>query len=151
MWKNIVERGRPLKVPCLFACDCNSIWNVTSGMWLQNILIIFCHKNIDNSMSQFPKTLPHCLCCTKRAVPSPRPFGMFRSVASSYGEEFVAPRPTPKLEDHPLSAVCNWLFNICAASLRMERPFVHMQPDDTPTFREDYTPRNFMLCIHYQI
>jgi hypothetical protein len=34
-----------------------------------------------------------------------------------YGEEFLAPRPTPKLEDHPLSAVSDCLFNIFAASL----------------------------------
>jgi hypothetical protein len=33
-----------------------------------------------------------------------------------YGEE-LAPRPTPKLEDHPLSAVRDCLFNILAAIL----------------------------------
>jgi hypothetical protein len=35
-----------------------------------------------------------------------------------YGEELLAPRPTPKLEDHPLSAVRDCLFNIFAATLR---------------------------------
>jgi len=34
-----------------------------------------------------------------------------------YGEELLAPRPTPKLEDHPLSAVRDYLFNIFAATL----------------------------------
>jgi len=29
------------------------------------------------------------------------------------------PRPTPKLEDHPLLAVCDYLFNIYAATLRI--------------------------------
>jgi hypothetical protein len=29
----------------------------------------------------------------------------FRNKIIFYGEEFLAPRPTPKLEDHPLSAV----------------------------------------------
>jgi hypothetical protein len=29
-----------------------------------------------------------------------------------YGEELLAPRPTPKLEDHPLSVVRDCLFNI---------------------------------------
>jgi len=29
-----------------------------------------------------------------------------------YGEELLAPRPTPKLEDHSLSAVRDCLFNI---------------------------------------
>jgi hypothetical protein len=34
-----------------------------------------------------------------------------------YGEELLAPRPTPKLEGHPLSAVRDCLFNIFAATL----------------------------------
>jgi hypothetical protein len=33
-----------------------------------------------------------------------------------YGEE-LTPRPTPKLEDHPLSAIRDCLFNIFAAAL----------------------------------
>jgi len=33
-----------------------------------------------------------------------------------YGEELLAPSPTPKLEAHPLSAVRNYLFNIFAAT-----------------------------------
>jgi hypothetical protein len=34
-----------------------------------------------------------------------------------YGEELLAPRPTPKLEDHRVSAVRDCLFNIFAATL----------------------------------
>jgi hypothetical protein len=34
-----------------------------------------------------------------------------------YGEELLAPRPTTKLEDHPLSAVSYYLFIIFAATL----------------------------------
>ena len=34
-----------------------------------------------------------------------------------YREELLAPRPTPKLEDHPLSAVRDCLFNLFAATL----------------------------------
>jgi hypothetical protein len=34
-----------------------------------------------------------------------------------YGEELLAPRPTPKLEDHPLSAIRDCLFNLFAATL----------------------------------
>jgi hypothetical protein len=37
----------------------------------------------------------------------------------SYGELLV-PRPTPKLEDHHLSAVSYWLFNIFSATLRLK-------------------------------
>jgi hypothetical protein len=36
-----------------------------------------------------------------------------------YGEESLAPRPTPKLEDHPLSAVRDCLFSIFAATLHI--------------------------------
>jgi len=35
----------------------------------------------------------------------------------SYGEELLAPRPTRKLEDHPVSAVRDCLFSIFAATL----------------------------------
>ena len=34
-----------------------------------------------------------------------------------YTEGLLAPRPTPKLEDHPLSAVCDCLFKLFAATL----------------------------------
>jgi len=33
--------------------------------------------------------------------------------------ELLAPRPTPNLEDNPLSAVRNYLFNIFAATLHI--------------------------------
>ena len=36
-----------------------------------------------------------------------------------YGEELLAPRPTPKLGDHPLSSVRDCLFNIFAATLHI--------------------------------
>jgi hypothetical protein len=39
-----------------------------------------------------------------------------------YGEELIAPRPTPKLEDNPLSAVRDCLFNTFAAILHIWRP-----------------------------
>ena len=34
-------------------------------------------------------------------------------------EQLLAPRPNSKLEDHPLSAVCDCLFNIFAATLHI--------------------------------
>ena len=36
-----------------------------------------------------------------------------------YREGLLAPRPTPKLEDHPLSAVNDCLFNLFAATLNI--------------------------------
>jgi hypothetical protein len=47
-----------------------------------------------------------------------------RSFATSlflYGEELLAPRPTPELEDHSLSAARDCLFNIFAATLHIWR------------------------------
>jgi hypothetical protein len=49
-----------------------------------------------------------------------------------YGEELLAPRPTPKLEDHPFLAVRDCLFNIFAATLHIWKPFLHPQPEDAP-------------------
>ena len=40
----------------------------------------------------------------------------FHNKASFYGEELLAPRPTPKLEEHPLFALHNCLFNIFTAA-----------------------------------
>jgi hypothetical protein len=56
---------------------------------------------------------------------------MFHNI-TFYGEELLAPRPTPKLEDHPLSAVRDCLFNTFAATLHIWRPFLHPQPEDAP-------------------
>ena len=41
---------------------------------------------------------------------------MFHNKICFCGEELLAPRPTPKLEDHPLSAVRDCLFTIFAAT-----------------------------------
>jgi hypothetical protein len=54
---------------------------------------------------------------------------VFRNMVIFYGEELLAPRPTSKLEDHPLSAVRDCIF---AASLHVWRPFLHPQPEDAP-------------------
>jgi hypothetical protein len=35
---------------------------------------------------------------------------VFRNMVIFYGEELLAPLPTPKLEDHPLSAVRDCIF-----------------------------------------
>jgi hypothetical protein len=41
---------------------------------------------------------------------------LLRNVIRFYGEELLAPRPSPKLEDQPLSAVRDCLFNIFSAT-----------------------------------
>jgi hypothetical protein len=59
----------------------------------------------------------------QRISPCPRLLLNFRNKIIFYGEELLAPRPTPKLKDHPLSAVRECLFNIFAATLHIWRPF----------------------------
>ena len=46
---------------------------------------------------------------------------MLRNKASFYGEELSAPRPTPKLEDHPLSGVAATLHIGGRSSIRNPR------------------------------
>jgi hypothetical protein len=46
----------------------------------------------------------------------------FDNMLLCYGKKLLAPWPTPKLEDHPLSDVREWLFNIFAATLCTYRP-----------------------------
>ena len=56
--------------------------------------------------------------CTKISV---QVRGLFFDcfAAWSYGEDSLAPRPTPHLEDHPFSAVRYCIFNIFAATLHI--------------------------------
>jgi hypothetical protein len=54
--------------------------------------------------------------------PGPKLLINFRNKLIFYGKEILAPRPTPKLEDHPLSTVSDCLFNIFAATLHIWRP-----------------------------
>jgi hypothetical protein len=61
--------------------------------------------------------LSHCLGCTKR---SNQVWGLvkcFVKLYFFYGEQLLAPRSTPKLGDHPSSAVRGRLFNTFAATL----------------------------------
>jgi hypothetical protein len=70
--------------------------------------------------SQVPATCPYLTC------------KYFVTWYVFHGEELLAPRPTFKLEDYPLSAVRDCLFNIFAATLHTGRPFLHPQPEDAP-------------------
>jgi hypothetical protein len=57
-----------------------------------------------------------------------------------YGEELLAPRPTSKLEDHPLSAVRDCLFNRFATSLHIWRPFSSIRNLEDAPCRGDKGP-----------
>jgi len=64
-------------------------------------------------------SLFRCLFRTKVISPGPMlSVWLFRSKIRFYGEN-VAPRPTPKLVDHTLSALRNCLFNIFATTLHI--------------------------------
>jgi hypothetical protein len=61
----------------------------------------------------------------QRIRPGPMLLVIFWNKLIFYGEDLLAPRPTPKLEDQSLSAVRDCFFNIFAASLhtwRASRP-----------------------------
>jgi len=45
--------------------------------------------------------------------------GLFRNMIRFYGKELLVLCPTPKLEDHPFSAVHDCLFNIFAKTLHI--------------------------------
>jgi hypothetical protein len=52
--------------------------------------------------------------------PGPRFIVPLRNEFVFYGEGLLAPRPTGKLEDHPLSFVRGCLFNIFSSNLELE-------------------------------
>ena len=52
----------------------------------------------------------------EKVGPSPRPCEMFRNIGTFYSEGLSAPRRTPKLEGHPLSAPRDCLFSIFTAT-----------------------------------
>jgi hypothetical protein len=51
-----------------------------------------------------------------------RPCLTFHNKLFPYGEESLVPRPTPDLEDRPLSTVRDCVINIFAATLHIWRP-----------------------------
>jgi len=75
----------------------------------------------------------HCLGLSKQSV-------HFRQTIF-YGEELLAPRPTPMMEEHPLSVVRDWLLNISGGRL------LHRQSEDTP-WRGYKDPHNLEWKIH---
>jgi hypothetical protein len=83
-----------------------------------------------------PRTKSHVLFpllgSCQRIRPGLRCIETFHNKLLFYSKGLIAPRPTPKLEYHPLSAVRNCLFNILIATLCIWRPSLHPQPEDVP-------------------
>ena len=62
-----------------------------------------------------------------------RPCEVFRDIVCFYSKE-LAPRPTPELEDNPLSAVGDCLFNIFADILHLWR---HIWEDNIKLYLQE--------------
>jgi hypothetical protein len=77
----------------------------------------------------------HCLVLIRVWVQVPRHSFMFRKKEGFYCEEFSAPRP----EDHPFSAVGEWLFKYIRSYPTSWMPFLHQQREDAPC-RGDRNP-----------
>jgi hypothetical protein len=110
---------------------------------LSKISYFLCGTPSSSLCSQKPATGPcpelaESSSC-QRISPGPRRFEKFRNNINFYGEELLAPRPTPKLEGHPLSAVSDCLLNIFAVTLRIRRPSLCPQPEDAPLSGEKNT------------
>jgi hypothetical protein len=72
----------------------------------------------------------------------------FVKIKKFYGEVLLTPRPIPMLEDHPLSAVRDCLFNTFAATLRTQRTFLQPQPVDAPCCGDQGPPEDLARNIH---
>jgi hypothetical protein len=61
------------------------------------------------------RSLPH----SQQPAARPRQLWRFHNMVIFCGEELLVVRPTTKLEDHPLLAVCDCLFNLFSATLHV--------------------------------
>jgi hypothetical protein len=124
---------RKMYVRLVVQCQSHPIWfpvlpqNLT---YILKFLSLLPERTCPIHTSDIPCTKSHVRFRSLKSFiqgirPGPRPLLNFRNKIIFYGEGLLAPRPTPKLGDHPLSAVRDFLFNIFAATLhtwRMSRP-----------------------------
>jgi hypothetical protein len=87
----------------------------------------------------------------QRISPGPRRFETFRNLLLFYGEVLLAPRPKPKLEDQPLSAVCDCLFNVFAPTLWRPSPPSTTWGRAKPWWHGTHLPWQTDWLIYWQI
>jgi len=121
-----------VSVSFLFRLPVSSLYNpqfLTSSYTLQEYLQLMLSRWVTWINPSFEKledtnvtlSFKSCLGRVKESVQFRGALKHFITIKNFYGEGLSAPRPTPKLEDHPLSAVRDCLFNIVTATLRTRR------------------------------
>jgi hypothetical protein len=118
----------------------SSFYTVTSEPALSKLLTL----HVPSLMSLF-----HQLCClSKEFVQVGVSYLCFVTVFF-YDEGLLASRPTPQLEDYPLSIVRGCLFNVFTATLHSWRQSLYLQPDDVPCCGDrDSTNMGFHCLVH---
>jgi hypothetical protein len=121
---------RKIYICLLVRCPLCPIWPPALPLNPAYIFIYFrnCHdRNCPIQISYIPrtKTDDHFLyfrLFIRRILAGPKRLVFFRNTFIFYGEDMLAPRPTPKLECHSLSAVRNCLFSTFANTLHILGP-----------------------------
>jgi len=87
-------------------------WKTNRAWASQEIPRILWNPKVHYRIHKFPPSVP-ILTQYQRISPGQRlSVWTFRNKIRFYGEELLASRSTPNLADHPLSTVCDCLFNI---------------------------------------